>query len=318
MYRKILSFLSLMLVLAVAFSGFAPVSAQSGNGRGLSKHDRELLAEAIVNGKSTVTLLIASTQGSNNRVANGIQRLGGTVRYREDDINYISAIVPTNKVEAVATLSGVQALDLNEIIPLEDPRPDTGEGAEGAAAIIPQPVPGAGTPNDNPYMPTRDIGGPQFLAANPTWDGRGVTIGIVDTGVSLDHPSLLTTSTGERKITDWVTGTDPFNENDPTWLNMQTQVNVSGGSFTSNSVTYTGIAADGTYRFAVFNEASLGAGSEYGPAFGGPACGADLNRNGVCNQKFAVLWRTTDNSVWVDTNADTSFAGEAAMTDYKV
>ena len=31
---------------------------------------------------------------------------------------------------------------------------------------------------------------PQFALANPTFDGRGVTIGIVDLGVSLDHPSL--------------------------------------------------------------------------------------------------------------------------------
>ena len=59
-------------------------------------------------------------------------------------------------------------------------------------------------------MPIGDTGAAQFTAANPTWDGRGVTIGIVDTGVTLDHPSLPTTSTGERKIVDWVTGTDPI------------------------------------------------------------------------------------------------------------
>src|SRR5215213_545509 len=190
---------SLVVVLTVAFAAIGPVSAQTGNGGGLSKYDRQLLVEAIANGQSTVTLLIASTPGSNSKVASGIQKLGGYVRYREDAINYVSAVVPTDKVEAVASLSGVQSLDLNEIIPLEDPRPDP----EGAAATISYPVPGASTPNDNPYMPIRDIGGSQFLASHPTWDGRGVTIGIVDLGVTLDHPSLLTTSTGERKIIDW-------------------------------------------------------------------------------------------------------------------
>ena len=123
MYRKIFSMFSLVLVLAVAFSSFTPAAAQSGGG-GLSKHDRELLAEAIVNGKSTVTLLIASTPGSNTKVANGIQKLGGTVRYREDTISYISAIVPVDKAEAAAVLSGVQSVDIDEIIPLDDPLPD--------------------------------------------------------------------------------------------------------------------------------------------------------------------------------------------------
>src|SRR5215207_2445772 len=241
MYRKVFSVLSFVLVLTMALSAAAPAFAQSGPGGGLSKHDRELLAEAIANGKSTVTLLIASAPGSNSRVASGIQRLGGIVRYREDDINYISAIVPTSKVEAVAGLSGVQSLDLNEIIPLEDPRPDNGEGAEGVVAVLPQPAPGAGTPRVNPYMPTQDIGAAQFVDANPTWDGRGVTIGILDLGVTLDHPSLLTTSTGERKIIDWVTYTDPFTDNDPTWLNMQAQV--SGSTFTFNGATYTAPAA---------------------------------------------------------------------------
>ena len=196
MKAKLLSVFSLILILAVTFSTVGPVSAQSGSGRGLSKHERELLAQAIANGESTIIVLIASTPGSNSKVAGGIEKLGGFVRYREDEINYVSAVVPIDQVEAAVRLSGVQALDLNEVIPLEDPRPDAGEGTEGVVGVIPQPVPGAGTPNDNPYMPIRDIGASQFLAANPTWDGRGVTIGIVDTGVTFDHPSLQTTSTG--------------------------------------------------------------------------------------------------------------------------
>ena len=309
MYRKFFGTLSLVLVLAVAFSVFSPAAAQSGNGGGLSKHDRALLAEAIANGESTVTLLIASTQGSNNRVANGLQRLGGTVRYREDEINYISAIVPTDKVEAVATLSGVQSLDVNEIIPLEDPRPDGGEGGEGVVAVIPQPAPGAGTPNDNPYMPIRDVGASQFMAAHPTWDGRGVTIGILDLGVTLDHPSLLTTSTGERKIIDWVTYTDPFGDNDPTWLNMQAQV--SGSSFTFSGATYTAPAA-ASYRIALFNERDTRLGGEVG---------SDVNRDGNpagSSGIFAVLWNTNTNTVWVDTNQNRNFADDMPMTDYKV
>jgi hypothetical protein len=307
MYRKSFKPLSFLLILAVLFTAVVPVFAQSGKGKaGLSKHDRELLAQAIASGADTVTVLIASVPGGNKAVASEIAALGGTVRYREDSINYISAILPTSKVEAAASLKGVQALDVNEIIPLEDPSPGDQDGAEGVVGVLPQPAPGAGTPNNNPYMPIGDTGASQFMAAHPTWDGRGVTIGFLDTGMSLDHPSLLTTSTGERKIIDWVTATDPFDDNDPTWINMTSQVN--GPTFTFNSVSYTAPAAD-SYRIGLFVEGD--------PRLGGEV-GSNVNRDGDTTDVFAVLWNTTSNTVWVDTNQNNSFADDMAMTDYKV
>jgi len=70
---------------------------------------------------------------------------------------------------------------------VDDPKPEA-----GSPNVDP---PGAGTPPQNPYMPTRDIGAPQFVAAHPTWDGRGVKIGILDTGIDLLTPELQTAKT---------------------------------------------------------------------------------------------------------------------------
>jgi hypothetical protein len=303
MNRKVFRFLSLIVVFAIAVSAVGLASAQSGNGRGgLSAHNRELLAQARANGERTVTVLIAVRPGSNNLVASQLAAMGAPVRYREDSINYISAFVPTDKVEAAAALRGVQALDLKEIIPLELPEPG------GVIGVLPQPAPGAGTPNNNPYMPIGDTGASQFMAAHPTWDGRGVTIGFLDTGMSLDHPSLLTTSTGERKIIDWVTATDPFNDDDPTWVDMHAQV--GGTTFVFNGVTYTA-PANSAYRIGLFNERDFRLGGEVQ---------SDVNRDGNpagSSGIFAVLWRTQNNQVWVDTNQNNNFADETAMTDYK-
>jgi hypothetical protein len=295
---------SCLLVLSAA----AAPALDQGNGPGkLSKRERELVAVAKAKGDSTIVVMIAARAGAANRVASGIESLGGRVGYKDSQLDYVRARIPIDKVDAASKLDGVQALDVDELVPLPDPRP------EGQQAVTPQTPPSAATPNNNAYMPIGDTGASQFMAANPTWDGRGVTIGIVDSGVSLDHPSLTTTSTGDAKIVNWVTGTDPVDDGDPTWLNMANEITVTGGSFTSGGNTYSGVGADGTYRFAVFNEASLGIGSEYGAAGG-----ADLNRNGTCCQTFGVLWRASDNKVWVDTNADKSFAGESAMTDFAV
>ena len=287
---------------------FGVSAAPQGNPDKLNKHDRELLAKARLNGEPTVTVLIASLKGANQEVVAGIESLGGVIQYREDDVSYLRAELPTESLEAAVQLSGVEAMELDELIPLPDPRPEP----DGVVGILPQAVPDASTPRVNPYMPTQDIGAAQFVDANPTWDGRGVTIGIVDTGITLDHPSLLTTSTGERKIIDWVTGTDPFTENDPTWLNMQDQV--SGSSFTYQDVLYTA-PANKSYRIALFFEGD----SRLGGELGRPSMtGGDLNRDGDTADVFAVLWDTKANNVFVDTNQNNNFADDMAMTDYKV
>ena len=284
---------------ATAFAG----SNAAGGGGGLSKHDRELLAQAKASGKSSVILIIASKGGANRDVVRSIEAQGGSILNRDDSLGYVLARVATDKVQAIAALDTIEGVDLDEIIPFEDPRPD------GAVTPTPQTPPSAATPRVNGYMPTGDTGAAQFAVANSTWDGRGVTIGIVDLGVTLDHPSLTTTSTGERKIVDWVTGTHPTEDGDPTWVNMENQV--SGASFAFKGVTYTA-PASGSYRIGLFDERDPNLGGEVGN---------DVNRDGNpagSNGVFAILWDAATNRVWVDTNQNNSFADQTAMTDYKV
>jgi subtilisin family serine protease len=278
-----------------------PALAQSGGSK-LSKHDRELIALARVNGESNVTLLIAAKSGAAGSLSSGVTALGGSIGFSETDIGYVRASVPLDKAEQVASLSSVQAIEVNEDIPLFDPSPD------GSVPATPQTPPSASTPNNNPYMPIGDTGASQFVAANPTFDGRGTTIGIIDSGVTLDHPSLLTTSTGERKVVDWVTYTDPINDGDPTWVAMNTRV--SGATFTVSSVTYTA-PRNTSFRFGLFDERH--------PNLGGDV-GNDVNRDGNppgSNGIFPVLWHLDSETIWVDTNQNNSFADELGMQPYK-
>ncbi len=53
-----------------------------------------------------------------------------------------------------------------------------------------------------PYLPNDDIGAGDFKVAHPTYDGRGVVIAVLDTGVDAFAPGLTRTSQGEVKIID--------------------------------------------------------------------------------------------------------------------
>lgn len=289
------------VVLVVAMAVAQPGAAAGGSYK-LSKEDRARLALAAVNHQENVTLLVGAKAGQAKTVATGLASLGAAVRYRDDDLGYLRTVVKGSQAEQVAALDGVQTVEVDSVIPLPDPLPDGSQGA------LPQPAPGASTPANNPYMPIGDTGAAQFVAAHSSFDGRGVTVGVVDTGIDLVHPALATTTTGERKIVDWVTATHPTDDGDPTWVPMTT--NVSGPTFTFNGVTYTA-PGNGNYRFGLFNERDPNLGGEIGN---------DVNRDGNpggSSGLFGVLW-DGGNNVWVDVNQNASFADGPAMTDYRV
>jgi subtilisin family serine protease len=52
------------------------------------------------------------------------------------------------------------------------------------------------------YLPANETGAEAFRAAHPEWDGRGVVVAILDTGVDAFAPGLLNTSTGLTKLID--------------------------------------------------------------------------------------------------------------------
>ena len=293
--------LTALLAAGLPLAGSA--TAAAGPER-LGKADRALLAEATVNGRGTVKVLVAAVPGQTAQAVKDLQALGATTGYRENSLDYIRATIAVDKVGAASRSAAIAALDVDSTIVLDDPAP------QGYQDPTPQPPPGAGTPVVNPYMPINETGAAKFVKQHPTWDGRDVTIGIVDAGIDLNHPALQTTTTGETKVVDWVAGTDPLSDNDPSWVRMDTQV--SGKTFTVGGVTYTA-PANRSYRFGVLDERD--------PRLDGEDIEGDLNKDGNppgSSGLFGVLWDVQAQRVAVDTDQDHSFADELVMQRYSV
>ncbi len=58
------------------------------------------------------------------------------------------------------------------------------------------------------FLPKGALGVASYQVANPTHDGRGVLVAVIDTGLDLLHPGLQRTADGKRKIVDYYDATD--------------------------------------------------------------------------------------------------------------
>ena len=295
----VLCFASTLLATGPATAA-APQAEPSLTDHELDEADKALVERAEKRGRPTVTLLVAAEPNQGREAAADLRALGGEVLATSTRVDYVKVEMPTDQVRRAAKLSSVAALDVDALIPLDDPRPD------GMATPAPQTPPGAATPRVNPYLPTADTGAAQFAEANPTWDGRGTTVAVLDSGVDLDHPALATTTTGNHKIIDWYNANSPTS-GDGTWVTTSGRFN---GTFTSGGDAWTAPAAGGPYAFGRFREAGgdLGAGE----------LGGDVDRDGRANETFGVLQDRSNKRVYVDLDQDKDFTDETSMIDFKI
>ncbi len=156
-------------------------------------------------------------------------------------------------------------------------------------------------------MPLRSIGADLFRVANPTFDGRGVLLAILDSGIDPGLPGLERTSAGNRKLLDLRDfsgeGRVPLRPVDP-----------RGGTARVEDLELEGFGvvvgrSSGPYFGGVFRETTLGS-----------VPSGDLNGDGDLDDAYGVIVaRASDGWVaFFDASGDGSLADERPIRDFAV
>jgi hypothetical protein len=304
----------------------APAAGAASARPALFKDSRQSLAIARAQGRKDVSVLLAAKPGAASSVAAEAKRLGGDVRYRDDEVGYLRVRVPIDRATELAESRSVESATLdyddtfpNRLLPGRSALPGPGPEAKPETP----PTPGwpptlTDYPLAHPYSPLSDLAASEMRGAHPTWDGRGVTIAVLDGNFDVLLPEFQTAYTLDGKsvpkVADYLNVTDPRDDGDinPQWVDMKQVVTSSGRAVSFGGKTFQ-VPREGTYRIGSFSERRFDMDSN------ASYIDQDIDRNG--NPKgddglFGVLWDEKSNDVWVDTNRDSSFTDEKAMTDY--
>ncbi|MGB0592169.1 MAG: S8 family serine peptidase [Myxococcota bacterium] len=186
-----------------------------------------------------------------------------------------------------------------------------------AALLAALPQFASAAPKLGPYYDylSRDvIGAGEFTSKNASWDGRGVVIAVLDTGVDPSVPGMRTTSTGEIKV---IEARDFSGEGDVSLTRVERTVEDGIGLLRSDDGVVRGVDGlaqkpkDGVYWVGFFDESSLERSSVN-----------DVNQNGKATDTFAVVaFYPTPGAaplVALDLDGDGEISDEVVRPDFKV
>jgi hypothetical protein len=304
------------LVLAgLAFAGAAPLTpAPAPAPRRMSFHNRILFNRAAVAGLRRIDVMIAAARGGSDAIERRARGHGGRVRHAVDRVDYVRIDVPIEHLLALVSEPAVEAYQISSLSNaawFRDAPPEI--DAEMIRAFETTPVRGVPTPprtstlpvlsptqsRDAGYTADDDTGVESWRREHPTYDGRGVTVALVEAGnFELAHPAFTVAKSLDGsevpKIAGILNGIG-LDDRDETRVELRTPVHAATTWREIDNRTYT-LPRAGTYRFGLFTL---------------PAAPNLVHQ-------FGVLRDDATGDIWVDTDGDSNFQDETPAIDVNV
>jgi len=130
----------------------------------------------LASGKYHVDVNLMASPGRLAEMLEDLRRIGGITLLQEPDIGYVNARVPIARVTELERWTLLSAWNVE--VDIWHELLGTGDTSNSAhLSDIPRAGPDANTPRDNPYTAERATESALFKSLNPTYDGRGTTIG---------------------------------------------------------------------------------------------------------------------------------------------
>ena len=304
-----------MLVLTAVVLATAIVQVQvPRRATPMSFHNRLLLNRAILAGLTTLEVMLATTPGHIEAASAVVERLGGAVKYTAVPVGYIRAEIPAERLIDVASDASIDAYQISSQSNsdwYQDGRPrqnaemfrdfeTTGPAAPGAdrpthglSALSPA------TSREPGYTAEDDVGLRAWRKEHPTFDGRGVTIAVVESAQpEFTHPTIGTAKTLDGRDVPKLAGilnTVGDDRPDDTRVRLDAAIEASSAWQQVGGRTYV-MPRAGRFRFGRFTVAA----------------GANLVH------EFGVLRDDINGEIWVDANGNADFSDEGPMSDVNV
>jgi hypothetical protein len=282
----------------------------------MSFNNRLLFNRAAVNPRESLEVMLAAQPGATAAVTQLAESLGGRVGYVDADVGYVRAEVPRSRLAELVDHPAVASYQISSMSHMAwyDDAPSEqrermyrGYEARGLDPLnltdLAREVPSdlhaltAEEASRPGYTAAEDVALEQWFAEHPTYDGRGVTIAMME-GANLDfgHPAFRRAKTLDGRdvpkfagILNTVSPTGP----DVTRVGMERVIRPTTTWQPVDGRTYL-VPRPGTFRFGVFS----------------------LRMGDNVTQSFPLLWDEAAGDVWMDTNGDTSFQDERPMRDF--